>query len=129
ADTSSRKQAGTEWVVDNSFRIPVVVDPGSARRIQTPVSLQINFAEIFKLQKIQGRLDQNSIRVVRHDPGTGLALPYLTNQFGYEVPYQLGREFFYGDAGPLWWRIQSERDTHFHVYFDTLENGPKPRPS
>jgi hypothetical protein len=119
-------KVNTEWVINNNFRIPVVIDPGNTKRIQTPVSLQIDFAEIFKSQKIQDRLDQNSIRIVRYDPATGRALPYLANQVGYEVPYQCGRDFVYGDAGLLWWRIQNERDTHFHVYFDTLGNGPKP---
>lgn len=118
-----------EWVMDAHFRLPVTVDPGAAKRIQTPVSLEIDFSDILKSQGISGHLDRNSIRLTRCNPETGHALPYLANESGYEVPYQLGREFFYGDAGPVWWRMQSERDTHFHVYFDILEHGPAPAPA
>jgi hypothetical protein len=124
----SHRLGDAEWVINDRYRIPVVVDPGSGKRIQTPVRLRLDFAEILKSQGVSGNLDQNSIRVVRYRPDSGRALSYQPDELAYEVPYQLGREFSYGDSGDIWWRIQTEMDTNFHIYFDILEGGRKPGP-
>ncbi|HEY3128141.1 MAG TPA: FG-GAP-like repeat-containing protein, partial [Acidobacteriota bacterium] len=118
----------TEWVVNDRYRMAVSVDPGRGNRFHTPVGVDVNFAEVFNTHGIKGRLDRNSIRVVRYDPGTGRALPYQAGSSSYEVPYQLSHDFYYQDSGKIWWRIQDQQDGHFHIYFDTVENGPKEAP-
>ncbi len=118
-----------EWVIDCGHRLAVTVDPGKGKRRQTPTALDVDFARVFRDLGIKGRLDRNSVRVVRHDPATGRALPYLKGTAGYEVPFQLAHDFQAGDAGKVWWRIKDEKDTHFHVYFDTLGGSPRAGPT
>lgn len=128
AQKQKRKQVReSEWVVNDEYRIAVAVDLGATKRVQTPVCAPINFAEILQAQGIKGRLDRNSIRVVRYDPATGHALPYEVGS-SYEVPYQLSHDFFYQDSGKVWWKIKDEKERNFQVYFDTLDHGPKPAP-
>ena len=93
AARSTRRQGAAEWVINNCYRMPVVEDPGADKGVETPVSVQLDFAEIFKSHGIRGRLDQNSIRVARYDPSSGPALTYEPNRFGYQAPYPLGGEF------------------------------------
>lgn len=127
--TSTHPARPAEWVIPNSYRIVVRVDPGLVKRSQTPVSLNVNFDEILRARDIKGRVDQHSIRVVRFNPDSGPALPYVDSNSSYSVPYQLSREFFYGDAGKIWWRLRDEKDQHFHVYFDVLgAHGVKDEP-
>jgi hypothetical protein len=118
----------SEWVVNNTYRVLVSVDPGPTKRHQTPVAVEIDFDAIFKAQGIQARLDKNSIRVVRFDPASGRALPYQAASLSYDVPYQLSRDFNYQDAGKIWWRIRDEHDIHFHIYFDALASHAKVEP-
>ncbi|MBM3887953.1 MAG: VCBS repeat-containing protein, partial [Verrucomicrobia bacterium] len=112
------------WAVpDNAYRVAVTVDPGPSRRTNCPVGVEINFDKIFKDADIPGRLDRHSIRVVQCDPAAD------HKRGNAEVPYQLTGDFPNNDAGRIWWRMRDEKATHYHIYFDSLANGPKTPPS
>lgn len=116
-----------EWVVPVHYRLSVQVDPGPSKRLESPVGVEIDFERLFRDQELPGRLDANSIRVVRYNPDTGRAVRYRQS-FSYEIPYKLVGDFFNNDAGMVWWRMADSTSTHFHIYFDSRENGPHPRP-
>ena len=118
-----------EWVIDDSYRLGVTVDPGRQRRHETPVSVHLDFSEILTSIGVKDRLDKNSIRIVQYDPVSGHALPYLDGGLSYAVPYQLSHNFYYQDSGNVWWRIKNEDATHFYIYFDTAGKGPKQEPA
>jgi len=122
------KGRSAEWVIDCGYRITVTVDPGKGKRHQTPVALALDFAKILRECGVKRRLDRNSIRVVRYDPSTGRALSSLMGTTKYEVPFQLTHDFQVADAGKVWWRLRDDKDTHFHVYFDTLGDSPRTEP-
>lgn len=126
---SSAQGPKNEWVVNARYRFAVTVNTDSWKRVQTPVSALVNFEEILKSKRISGRLDRNSIRVVRYDPATGHALPYQKGATSYEVPYQLSHDFFYQDSGKIWWRIKDQTERNFYIYFDVLSDTPKPPPA
>ncbi|OPZ09223.1 MAG: FG-GAP repeat protein [candidate division BRC1 bacterium ADurb.BinA292] len=113
--------AGEEWVGDAAFRIPVTVDPGTEPRRLTPVSLTVDFGRLLAGHGDAGRLDRHSIRLYRADPSAGRA---ATGDAAVPVPHQLSRDFYYGDAGAIHWRIRDERDTRFVLYFDILGERP-----
>jgi hypothetical protein len=119
--------AAAEWSVpENAYRIAVTVDPGSVRRVQCPVGVEVDFAKVFKDAGLAGRLDRQSIRVVQFDPATKQAIPLDANSGRVSIPHQLTGDFPNDDAGRIWWRMRDERAAHFHVYFDSLANGRKP---
>lgn len=118
-----------EWVLPMSYRITVTVDPGTKPRKNSPVGVFVNFTELLKTNAIPGRLDRDSIRVVRFDPQTGHALPYRDRGLAYEIPYRLTGDLPNDDAGMVWWRIADASDTHFHIYFDSLANGKSAGPN
>jgi hypothetical protein len=117
-----------EWVIPSEYRIAVVVDPGSSKRLNAPVGASVDFGKVFRKNSIPGRFDRNSIRVVRFDPATGRPIPYRDSSQGYEVPYQLTGDFTNDDAGMIFWRMQDRSATHFHIYFDSLSSGKKQPP-
>lgn len=117
----------SDWAVpDRTYRVSVSVEAGDGKRSHSPVGVEIDFAGLFKATKIAGRLDVDSIRVVRTADGTPSdAKP---DSDAEHVPHQLTGDFFNDDAGHVCWRMRDERDTRFHIYFDSLDNGPKPPP-
>jgi hypothetical protein len=124
----SSKAAPPEWVIPVNYRVSVVVDPGSFQSRNTPVGVALNFKETFEKNSIPGRVDRDSIRVVRYNPKTGHAIPYPGSYPGYEIPHKMTGDFANDDAGTVWWRMADNSDTNFHIYFDSLANG-KHRPS
>src|SRR3954447_6041689 len=87
------KPARPLWVVDDGYRVEIIVDPGSSRRQNTPTGAALDFATLFKANNIPGRVDLNSLRVVRFDPKTGRAVPSSPGAKAVEVPYQLTGDF------------------------------------
>lgn len=108
------------------YRVSVRVDPGEAPRINAPVGVEIDFADLFRQQRIPGRLDQNSIRVVRVEPQSRAPIPYGSEQMA--CPHQTTGDFFNRQHGMIWWRIKDRTATDYEIEFDTIENGPHAPP-
>jgi hypothetical protein len=118
-----------EWVIPSQYRIRIEVEPSRSAGDHAPVGAALDFAQIFRKHSIPGRLDRNSIRVVRFDPKSGRAIPYRKDREGYEVPYQFIGDFANTDSGRVAWRIADSSATHYHIYFDSLANGRRGAPS
>jgi hypothetical protein len=118
-----------EWAADAGYRIEVVIHPGKTLRHHTPVGVSLDFGRLFKEHAISGRIDANSIRVVRCDPQSGRAIRYSGSRTGYDVPHYLSGDLANDDAGAVWWRIADPSATHYHIYFDSLANGRKSPPA
>ena len=126
--TSSMAAAAPEWVGRNRYRIAVTVDSATVgnavdRRVNRPVGVGVDFQQLFRESHLPGRLDRNSIRVVRLDPATGKPVRYDNGGSGYEIPHQTTGDFPNDDAGRIWWRMKDRSATHFHIYFDSSANG------
>lgn len=112
-----------EWVIPAAYRLSVEIDPGTSSRLNTPVGVAVNFREIFVENRLPGRIDLDSIRVVAHDARTGRSRPYRGRWSDYTIPYQTTGNFSVEDAGWIWWRMQDASATQYHIYFDSLANG------
>src|SRR5687767_1629485 len=92
AQTGAGDETKPEWAVDVRQRIAVVVVPRPETQLNTPTGVSLDFQTIFRENGIAGRLDQNSIRLVRSaDAGV------------LEAPYRLTGDFANDDAGTIWW--------------------------
>jgi hypothetical protein len=101
----------------------VTIHFGSSPPKNAPVGVKVDFDQLFRDAGIPGEVDPNSIRVVRFDPATGQAVPYERKSGGTVVPHNLTGDFPNDRAGRIWWRLPDESATHYHVYFDSLDNG------
>ena len=75
AAPNTRRQGVAEWVIKRCYRMSVVVDSGADSRVQTPVSVHLDFAEIFKSHGIRGRLDQKMAERIRSSPENPAGCP------------------------------------------------------
>ncbi len=122
--------APPQWALpEHHYRIAVMVDPGVSERINAPVGVRLDFADIFSQNAIPGRIDLNSIQVVRFDPRTGgpLSRPEFPNE--YAIPHQLTGDWGNDEAGWVWWRMADRQALDYHIYFDTLDHGRMPPPT
>jgi hypothetical protein len=125
ADNSSHRPVSSQWALRQPFRLRVSVNPGVTKETNFPVGVQIDFREIYRDNDLPGRVDPNSIRVVRYNSQTGQMLPYRDQPGQFEIPYFLSGDFPNDDAGTVWWRIKNDTDMHFYVFFDSM-NPAKP---
>lgn len=115
-----------EQPLNQRYRFSVRVDPGDTPRTNAPVGIEVDFAELFRKNRIDGRLDQDSIRVVRIEPNSRNAIPYSAERNA--CPHQTTGDFFNRQHGMIWWRMRDKTATDFFVYFDTIEKGLRKPP-
>jgi hypothetical protein len=125
---SSAKTDRLTWVLPHAYRIPITVEPCAGRHTNAPAGAAVDFNEVFREAGIPGRVDRNSIRVVRYDAVTTRAIPYHGAHRGYPIPHQMTGDWPNNDAGIIWWRMQDRTATHFHIYFDVLDDTLRPPP-
>ena len=114
------------WMGDNRYRVTVTVGETPAVAPNAPTGVAIDFAQLFAAHDLPGRLDRNSLQVVPFDPKRGRAIARSRKR--YAIAHQRSGDFANDDAGWLWWRRRNSQTTHFHVYFDSTDRGPKPAP-
>ena len=133
------KKDDPKWIGNNQYRIDVEVVPKEGDYRNCPILLNMKLDKLSEELGI-GKIDENSIMVVEHDKSTGEPLVYDQSKSDlakYEVPSNyrntrwLGGAFksmpWLGIIERIEWLMRDRNHTHYSVYFDTLENGPKPK--
>ena len=110
----SGPQSSAWWKPDWHYRIKVEVHSGRLERNDEPVELTVNFESLFSQSGISGTFDTNSLRVIDQDKTPSEVLSQFEPTSG-EIIWLTGR-------------MDAETSKRYYVYFDILENGPKPPP-
>ena len=115
AGALSGLQSSAWWRADWHYRIKVEVQSGRFERNDEPVELTVNFESLLSQSGISGTLDTNSLRVIDQD----------------KTPREVLSQFEPASGELIWLtgRMGAETSRTFYIYFDILENGPKPPPA
>ncbi len=106
-----------DWPVDRKFRLKIQVDPQTVAQIkQAPFTISVDFGNYLQNTGIPKCFDPSSVVVTALDTAT-------TTQT--VVDYLLDESFQAGAKGWVAWNIGQPGQTHYYIYFDVLENGPR----
>jgi hypothetical protein len=110
------------WLSPDKHRLLIQVDPLGLRRSNSPVSLEVDFAQLLRDAGVAGELDERTIEVMAHD-SLGAPAAFDPSRDGYEkylLPWRLDR--CYGTTrGRLNFVMPDEKHTRFAVYLDTID--------
>lgn len=128
ADLPEARQAAW-WNPRWHYRLPVVVRNGEEPKQDYPVEVELDFPRLLRQAGIKGSLDPQSLRVVACSPDWQ-TIKEIPCQF---IPPPLGKPQIANRGGSVVWIAEGKmapQETRFYqVYFDTVENGPKPAAS
>ena len=114
--------AATKWLSKNHYRL--LVRPGGTIVKNSPVSVDIYFADIIAANGNTGTFDENTIEIVGHDT-SGNPKVYNTSRVAYEqylLPWRVDK--YYGtNKVTLTFVMPDPTYTQYAIYFDTLESG------
>ena len=114
--------AATKWLSNNHYRM--LVRPGGTIVKNSPVSVDLYFADIIAAYGGTGTFDENTIEVVGYD-SSGNPKVYNTSRVGYEqylLPWRVDK--YYGISKVTLTIVMPDPTyTQYAIYFDTLESG------
>ncbi|MBN1418602.1 MAG: VCBS repeat-containing protein [Planctomycetes bacterium] len=115
------------WRSPHRYRLIVRVDPLGIRRSNSPVSVEVDLAAIFRQAGIRGAPDPRSIEVIGHD-ASGVPTAFDPERDGYEMDLLPWRfDGSYGSTrGTLHFVMPDESVTRYAVYLETTDVGRAP---
>jgi len=131
-DMPEASQAGW-WNPQWHYRLPLVVRNGEESKENYPVEVELDFDRLLRQAGGEGSLDPQSLRVVACSPDWQ-AIGEIPCQFippsSPKSPISNLPSPFSSGAGSVVWivegRMAPQESRFYQVYFDTVENGPKP---
>lgn len=119
--TVTRKPAW--WNSAWKYRMPLTVD---TRRygpiVNENIFIRVDFSQLLTAVGATGNVDRNSIRVIDQSGATP-----------GEMPSKVAKWYFNPDDGLVWFyaagTINGGTQKTYHLYFDTVPNGPKTAPA
>lgn len=123
--TSGHRVFGEEmpWRSPNKYRLLLKVNPGGVSRSNSPVSVEIDFAQALCDKGITGKFDEHTIEIISCD-ASGLPKVFDASRDGYErylLPWHLQK--YYGTGKVILGFVMPDQTcTAYTVYFDTAES-------
>lgn len=113
------------WRSPNKYRLLLKVNPGGVSRSNSPVSVEIDFAQALCDKGITGKFDEHTIEIISCD-ASGLPKVFDASRDGYErylLPWHLQK--YYGTSKVILGFVMPDQTcTAYTVYFDTAESAP-----
>lgn len=112
------------WRSPNKYRLLLEVDPRGVSRSSSPVSIDIDFAQVLSDKVISGTFDEHTIEIIGYDP-LGAPKVFDASRDGYErylLPWHLER-YYRLNKLTVSFVMPDHTCTRYAVYFDTRESG------
>jgi uncharacterized membrane protein len=112
------------WNVSWRYRVRLEINSSGYSREDWPIEYRVNFTDLLPL----GTFDENSTRVVEYS-SSGQILYELPSQFDKDDSFDASNNAFGTLVFLMNGTTQANQKRIFYLYYDTVENGVKEKPS
>ena len=116
------------WNNSWRYRLRILFENGDYNVTNWPVEEDVNFTDVLRQLGANGTFDKNSTRLVEYNL-TGGPVHEIPGQFdlgdGYDAAQNAAGTYVFIANGT----VGGNASRTFYLYFDTMDNGPRPEPS